>query len=192
MDKMKLSTSIKFEATPREGKLPLLKGYAMTWNSLSDDRGGYKVRLLPNSAKYTGKILALYNHEYAMPLGNTDTGTLQMTTDDKGLAVVIDPPDTSYGRDVVTLVQRGDVCGMSFGMMYEGMVFCDKQEGAQKVREFSGFFFDEVTVTPIPAFTDTSIQAFNTMLKEETPIATPERNRLAIELDKLRLQEIAG
>jgi len=41
--------NVRFKVTPREGKLPLLSGYAMCWNQLSDDRGGYKVRLKPNS-----------------------------------------------------------------------------------------------------------------------------------------------
>src|SRR3546814_4468734 len=63
----------------------------------------------------TRRSSVLFDHDRGRVLGRSSTGTLRLKEDDKGLAVEIDLPDTSDGRDVATLIQRGDVSGMSFG-----------------------------------------------------------------------------
>jgi uncharacterized protein len=60
-------------------------------------------------------VLALYQHNPCSILGRKSTGTLRMKQDAKGLAVEIDLPNTTNGRDVRELISRGDISGMSFG-----------------------------------------------------------------------------
>src|SRR4051794_26563374 len=98
-------------ATP--GKIATLTGYAIVWNALSSDRGGFKVRLLPGSAKFTPNVFALWHHDFSKPLADTASATLRITPDDFGVKVEIDLPDTSAGRDAEELVETKRVRGMS-------------------------------------------------------------------------------
>lgn len=55
------------------------------------------------------------NHDDRMVLGSTRAKTLRLEDRTEGLYVEADMPQTSYGRDLSVLIQRGDVRTMSFG-----------------------------------------------------------------------------
>lgn len=147
--------------TRSPGSIGTLKGYALTWNTLSDDRGGYKVRLLPNSAKFTSVVHALFHHSHqGGPLGDTASGSLHfMAADDKGIPVEIDLPNTTLGKDVLELVRTGRLNGMSFSMLKtpEPQGSITTEDGVD-IFNASDFLVDEVTVTAIPAFGSTTLE----------------------------------
>lgn len=92
-------------------------GYAAVFGDTADIGGYFKEVIAPGAFTRTLKsndIRAYYAHDRGRVLGRQSAGTLRIREDDKGLAVEIDLPDTSDGRDVRTLVDRGDVSGMSF------------------------------------------------------------------------------
>jgi HK97 family phage prohead protease len=150
----RLKFSLAADGAP--GKIGTLKGYALLWNVLSSDRGGYKVRLLPGSAAFATPTMALFNHDQARVLGSTANGTLRTSSDDTGVAVEIDLPDTTDGRDAVCLVRDGYVTGMSFAMTGnpQGDV---TTEAGQQILNAKSYTVDEVTITAIPSFTQTSV-----------------------------------
>lgn len=158
--------------------LTTLVGYAIVWNATSSDRGGYRARMLPGSARMsTDGVLALYNHESGLVLGNTANNSLRLLPDETGMRVEIDLPETTYAKDVSTLVKNGYVAGMSFGM-YPGK-FEDKQENGETIREYSDFEMDEVTITPLPAFVQTTIDSLYN--------ATPHRDEQSLMLESRKL-----
>lgn len=55
------------------------------------------------------------NHDDRLVLGSTRAKTLRLEDRADGLFVEADLPETSYGRDLSTLIERGDVRTMSFG-----------------------------------------------------------------------------
>ena len=55
------------------------------------------------------------NHNNDQVLATSRNSSLSLTEDDRGLFVEAELPDTSYGRDLSVLIQRGDVHSMSFG-----------------------------------------------------------------------------
>lgn len=59
-------------------------------------------------------VRGLFNHDPSMLLGRRSTGTMKLSVDSKGLRYEITPPDTQVGRDVQTLIERGDLSGSSF------------------------------------------------------------------------------
>ena len=54
-----------------------------------------------------------YNHG-GMMMARTQSGTLRLTTDSRGLKVEADMANTSNGNDVYELIKRGDLSKMSF------------------------------------------------------------------------------
>jgi len=62
-------------------------------------------------------ILGLVDHDMGQLLARTRSKTLRLAEDSKGLAFDLDVPDTTAGRDVLALAERGDVGGASFGFM---------------------------------------------------------------------------
>ena len=97
-----------------------IRGYAAVFNTWADGGFGYEESIRPGAFKKTLKegkpdIRALWNHDTNLVLARTTNGTLTLWEDEKGLAVEIDPPDTSWGRDATESIRRGDVSGMSFG-----------------------------------------------------------------------------
>ncbi len=144
-----------------DGKPAQLAGYAAVFDSLSEDLGGFRERILPGAFTTTladgHDIRALVDHEHGKILGRTSNGTLRLAQDAKGLAVEIDLPDTSYARDALESVRRGDIAGMSFG-------FCCPDGGDRfltvdgaTVRELTAVELYEVTVTSIPAYSATEV-----------------------------------
>jgi HK97 family phage prohead protease len=134
-----------------------LEGYALVWSTPSTDRGGYKVVLAPDSAKFQAQVHALYHHDFAGgPLGDLAGGTLRLAPDAYGVKCEIDLPNTTLGRDVAELVRTGRVGGMSFAMT--GNVVGSMDDGSgEPIYTATSYEVDEVTVTAIPAFESTSI-----------------------------------
>ena len=95
-----------------------LTGYAAIFNS-ETDLGSF-VEVIRNGAfrkslEGGANIRALYHHQGDALLGTTRGGTLKLREDAKGLAFDLALPDTTHGRDLAILVDRGDVAGCSFG-----------------------------------------------------------------------------
>ena len=111
--------SFPFEVTEvrkTDGEPTKIGGYAAVFNKLSDDLGGFREKIDPGffSDVLGDDVRALFNHDDNMVLGRTKNDTLTLEEDGKGLKVEITPPDTTYARDLLTLIDRGDVNQMSF------------------------------------------------------------------------------
>lgn len=140
-----------------DGKVTVA-GYAATFGDVADI-GGYFKEVLARGAftktLQTADVRAYYGHERARLLGRTSAGTLRLSEDAKGLAVEIDLPDTTDGRDVRTLIERGDITGMSFGFTVT------RQEWNEAVdpptRTILEVELHEVSIVSEPAYDGTSI-----------------------------------
>lgn len=98
---------------------PRLCGYAATFDSESQDLGGYVETLRRGCFAATlakDDIRAFYNHCYDHLLGRTKSGTLRLWEDEKGLRFEIDL-DLSIALHafVYKAIKRGDLDGVSFG-----------------------------------------------------------------------------
>jgi HK97 family phage prohead protease len=152
-----MTASKATDGTTKQGMT--LKGYPITWNQTSSDRGGYSVRLVPGSAKFTTPALALYRHDFSQVIGNTANGTLRiMEADETGIPVEIDLPDTTTGNDVAELVAKGYISGMSFSMVNGFENSFTTKENDTEIVNCTSFTVDEVTVCADPAFSSTTIE----------------------------------
>jgi uncharacterized protein len=96
-----------------------LEGYAATFDNPATI-GGRFVETIARGAfaatlRSRGDVLALVDHDPGRVLARTRSGTLRLGEDTRGLSFDLDVPDTSHGRDVLALAERGDLGGMSFG-----------------------------------------------------------------------------
>lgn len=139
-----------------------LIGYASLFDTLSENLGGFREKIDRAAFRRTleddtADVRALMNHDTAMVLGRRQNGTLKLSTDDRGLKVAISVPDTSYGRDLVELVRRGDVSQMSFGfVVHPGGDHWTTRDG-ERIRTVTDLQLVEVSVVAIPAYTDTTV-----------------------------------
>jgi HK97 family phage prohead protease len=140
------------------GSIATLKGTALVWNELSSDRGGYKVRLMPDSATFTEPTFALVQHNFSAVIGNTANNSLRMSATDNGYDVEIDIPDTTTGKDTKTLIEGGYIAGMSFTMANGFEESFPTTENGENIVNATKYTVDEVTVCANPAFTATTIE----------------------------------
>lgn len=137
-----------------------LTGYAAIFNSEAD-LGGF-VEVVRNGAFRKSleggtNIRALYHHQGDALLGTTRGGTLKLKEDANGLAFELALPDTTHGRDLAILVDRGDVAGCSFGFRVRDGGDRWEQRGGQLVRELLDVDLVEITLTADPAYQDTTV-----------------------------------
>ena len=59
-------------------------------------------------------VISCWNHDGGKVLGRRSKGTLTMSVDSVGLRYTVTPPATTWGRDALESVARGDVDGASF------------------------------------------------------------------------------
>lgn len=101
-------------------------------------------------------VVALVNHDMGQLLGRTASGTLRLVSREDGLHMSVDIPDTQVGRDVRTLVERGDLRGMSFTAALGQM---ERIKGGVVHRTFSRLV--DVSIVPSPAYRETSVAVRN-------------------------------
>lgn len=115
-------------------------------------------RALDNSLK-NNNILCLDNHDTRVVLGSTDSNTLELKTDSKGLygKVKLDLEDP-FAKSAFRKVSTGKVKGCSFGFNIIDEEIENREDGTVKflLREADT---KEVSITAFPAYPTTSIQA---------------------------------
>ena len=111
---IRINGELRFAQT--EGEAPKIVGYAARFNQLSDVLGNFREQIQPGffDGIEADDVRALFNHDPNYVLGRSTAGTLKLAQDSEGLAVEIIPPDTTWARDLLTSIQRGDVTQMSF------------------------------------------------------------------------------
>lgn len=94
----------------------VIEGYAIVFNSRSEDLGGFYEYIDPAALNNTdlSDVVALYNHNSNIVLGRSTSGTLKMEKDGKGLKYTITLPNTIAANDVYEGIKRGDIKGSSF------------------------------------------------------------------------------
>lgn len=148
-------------APPGANQKPRLAGYAAVFDKPSQQLGQFVEYVRPGaftrSLNDGDDVVALIHHMPSLVLGRRSAGTLRLSEDDHGLAFEVDLPDTTAGRDIAVSVKRKDINGASFAF--------EVREGGDRwiieedkvIRELTDVLLHDVTVTPTPAYPDTSV-----------------------------------
>lgn len=140
---------------------PVIRGYAAVFNSISEDLGYFREIIRPGAFKKTindgADVRALFNHNPNFIIARTKSNTLKLSEDDKGLFIEATPPDTTWARDLVTSIKRGDIDQMSFG--FETVKDRWGTENGDRMRELLEVRLFDVSPVTYPAYPQTSVSA---------------------------------
>lgn len=139
-----------------------LSGYAVAFNQPSQPLP-FTEYISPHAFDNVdfSQVRLLYAHDFNNILARVDSGTLSLKTDDKGLFFVADIPNTTLGNDVYTNVENGNIKGLSFNAQIDpnnGDTW-EQDAGGVVIHTINHFAsLAEISLTPIPAYTETSVQ----------------------------------
>jgi HK97 family phage prohead protease len=127
--------------------------------------GGFREVIKPGAFTRTlaasASVVALYNHDSNQVLGRVGSGTLRLEQDDIGLRFELDLPDTSYARDLRSLVERRDVAGCSFAFSVRPGGELWEERNGETIRTLTALDLGEITICASPAYGDTSVALRN-------------------------------
>jgi HK97 family phage prohead protease len=176
----RFATAPELRMVENEDK-PTITGYAAVFNQRSYDLGGFIEVIKPGAFARTlaanPDVRALVNHESGlMTIGRTTNGTLTLVEDEIGLRVTIFPPDTQAGRDVQTLVKRGDLNQMSFAFYTITDNWID--QNGTIIRELHEVNINngDVSVVTYPAYGQTTVQMRSLLNIPEIPTDIVQAN----------------
>lgn len=142
-----------------------IKGYPILFNVLSEDLGGFRERILPDAIQFADDLKADFNHNPDCILGRMLAGTLKVSTDARGVFMDVDPPETTWARDLMASIRRGDIDqgSFSFRVLSGGQQITE--ENGDQIRTLSKILVRRLSVVSDPAYTKTSIEARNRSAK---------------------------
>jgi len=132
-------------------------------------------------------VVALWSHDTSQVLGGTKNRTLRLTSNEERLLFDLDLPDTQTGRDAWESIRRGDVDGVSFGMV----VKCDKWSNNDGIYKrtileaelweispavFAAYSASAVTCRSLEAYKKTAQEVID-MSDKENRATEPEKNK---------------
>lgn len=142
-----------------------LRGHASVFNQAADLPGHLEVidpaafkRVLDDKAT---DVRALWNHNPDHLLGRQSSGTLRLGTDSDGLEFEVDLPDTTLGRDLQVLAERGDITGASFAFIPDEDEWSTRDGRRVRTHTSVGRLLDVSPVTwPAYEGADAALRAF--------------------------------
>jgi hypothetical protein len=147
------------EARQAEDGTMRLSGYAAVFNDSSVPLP-FKESIAPGAFRKTlmetPDVRLLINHE-GLPIARTKNGTLTLSEDDRGLYMDAEIADTSIGRDLYKLVERGDVDQMSFAFRVIRQKW--SEDRSRRVLTEVSLADGDVSVVTYPAYPTTSVEA---------------------------------
>ena len=167
------------------GEKRTLEGYASVFNTAAD-LGRFDEVILPGTfaraINEAQDVRALIDHDPGRVIGRTKNQTLELREDGKGLWTKITLPDTQEGRDLATLIGRGDLDAMSFGFTVQSDKW-EKVEG-RNTRFISDVDLFDVSVCAFPAYADATV-ALRSM-PEDKPVGDNCRLRFNLMLKNIQ------
>lgn len=160
------------EVREAEGDDMVLEGYAAVFNS-ETDLGHFREVIKPGAFDdvMTNDVRALINHDPNLILGRTENGTLELSTDERGLKYRVKLGNQSYAKDFYESVKRGDISQSSFAFTIEDQSWNEERtvRSVDKVRQLL-----DVSPVTYPAYAAATVQARDQQLELDEAIAVAE------------------
>ena len=152
-----------------DGDEMTLEGYAAVFNS-ETDLGAFREVIRPGAFDdvMDNDVRALINHDPNLILGRTSNGTLELSTDERGLKYKVKLGDQQYARDFYESVKRGDISQSSFAFTIDKQSWNEERtlRSVDKVRQLL-----DVSPVTYPAYAAATVQARDQQLEQDEVIA---------------------
>lgn len=143
-----------------------VEGYALVFNSKSEDLGFYEVidrNAISQAMIDSCDVFALLNHDDNRVLARSKNGqgSLKLEVDDKGLHYSFDAPKTALGDELLEYLSRGEITGSSFAFYIDW-----EDDTAQSWKTINGVkyryihkisYIHDVSPVFVPAYNATSV-----------------------------------
>jgi HK97 family phage prohead protease len=143
----------------------ILEGYSAVFDTPSDDMGwgDWEIREYIAPGAFTKALKnsdcrALFNHDPNFVLGRESAKTLSLTQDERGLKSTIILPDTTFAKDLIVSVERGDIKEQSFAFIVAKDQWeedRDAKTAKRTILEIKELF--DISPVTYPAYPDTDI-----------------------------------
>lgn len=178
------------EITPILPESRLVSGYAIVFNSDSNDLGGFTERINPdalNGVVEKSDVLCLLNHNEdrgVLARSNKGEGSLTLEIDEIGLKYSFEAPNTALGDELLEGLRRGDISTSSFAFTVEKDSWSKNEDGSylRTINSISELF----DVSPVyrAAYDATSVKVDSRGLEAF-------KQQEAEEVEKAKLEELA-
>lgn len=138
-----------------------ISGYALVFNKPSVMLGGSNgfVEIIDREALRNVDLSdthLYYQHNPDDILANSKSGTMRLNVTNEGLHFRANLADTTLGKDVYTLLKRGDLTGMSFGFIAKKDAWdMTTSPETRKILEIERLF--EISIVSRPAYNDSVV-----------------------------------
>ena len=144
-----------------------IEGYAIVFNSLSNDLGGFREIIEPTAIDdeliKNSDIVCLMNHDIkrgVLARSYQGRGSLKLDIDEHGLHYSFEAPKTALGDEVLEGIRRGDISKCSFAFVCGEDVW-DKDEKTgeyiRHVKKIKNLY--DVSLVYHPAYDETEVKA---------------------------------
>lgn len=124
------------EITPILPESRTVSGYAIVFNSDSNDLGGFTERINPdalNGVIEKSDVLCLLNHNEdkgVLARSKQGEGSLTLEIDEIGLKYTFDAPNTALGDELLEGLRRGDITTSSFAFTVGNDSWSKNEDGS--------------------------------------------------------------
>ena len=139
-----------------------IEGYAIVFNSLSNDLGGFREIIEPTAIDdeliKNSDIVCLKNHSIKLGIlarSYHGRGSLKLEIDEHGLHYSFDAPHTQFGDEVLEMVKRGDIakCSFAFVCGEDNWTKDENGEYIRRVKKIKNLY--DVSLVYHPAYEET-------------------------------------
>lgn len=171
-------------ALPTEDGNLKIRGTAIVFDEPSQDMGFIEY-IEPEAVRSLdfSKTMLLYNHETGKILARANAGNLKIEVTERGVDFEAKLPQTTLAKDVYEDVRSGNLQGCSFGFRIakDGDEWDTRDDGTivHTIRKIDNVA--ELSITPIPAYLQTSVGVQRSLekMKEEIRMAEEKKQETA-------------
>lgn len=185
-EEKRIMNSIEVRANQETEKM-VIGGYALKFNTWSEDLGGFKETISSDSLNDTNldDVRCLVDHEPSQILGRSTSGTLKLEVDETGLKFECTLPNTTLARDIYENIKLGNVNQCSFGFILnsDGDEWMFDVENDIYMRTLTNFKeLTDVSVVTYPAYRDTDVAPALRSIKDLNNEFEQEKVKIELEL----------